>query len=132
MQRHTLLVNVRFGARREPAVVMCTKKSSDERASPTVNAFIMSEPLVNVLFQLFRDQVDDPAPEVTADYMDASMNFEEIDYENYRLRCQLIRLADSLLITSVDKHPEEGDNSKLRAFFNKMKRLFRIEPSRTE
>ena len=92
----------------------------------------MSEPLVNVLFELFREQVDDPAPVVTADYMDVCMNFEEIDYENYRLRCQLIRLTDSLLITSVDKHPEEADNSKLKAFFNKMKRLFRIKPSRTE
>ena len=52
---------------------------------------MMSEPLVNVLFELFRNQVDDPAPEVTADYMDACMNFEEIDYENCRLRCQYMR-----------------------------------------
>jgi hypothetical protein len=92
----------------------------------------MSKPLVNVLLEIIRDQVDDPAPEVTSDYMDVCITFEEIDYENYRLRCQHIQLADSLLITSVEKHPEERDNSKLRAFFNKMKRLFRIESSRTK
>ena len=88
----------------------------------------MSEPLIHLLLDLFRDQVDDPAPVATADYIDASMNFEEMDYEAYRLRLHHIRLPDSLLITQVERHPDESDNAKLRAFFQKMKRRVPLRP----
>ena len=82
----------------------------------------MSVPLVGLLLDLLRDHLDDPAPVATADYIDASMSFEQLEYEPYRLRLHLIQLRDSLLITRVEKHPGEPENRQLSAFFGKMKR----------
>jgi hypothetical protein len=82
----------------------------------------MSEPLVRLLLDLFRDHIDDPAPTATVDYIDASLNFEEIDYEPYRLRFHLIRLRNSALITSMERHPDEPENRRLGAFFGRIKR----------
>jgi hypothetical protein len=82
----------------------------------------MSVPLVGLLLDLLRDHLDDPAPVATADYIDASMSFEQLEYEPYRLRLQLIQLRNFLLITRVEKHPGEPENRQLSAFFGKMKR----------
>ena len=82
----------------------------------------MSIPVAGLLLDLLRDHFDDPAPVATADYIDASMSFEQLEYEPYRLRLHLIQLRDSLLITRVEKHPGEPENRQLSAFFGKMKR----------
>ena len=82
----------------------------------------MSAALVGLLLDLLRDHLDDPAPVATADYIDASMSLEQLDYEPYRLRLHLIQLRDSVLVTSVEKHPGEPENRQLNAFFGKFKR----------
>ncbi len=92
----------------------------------------MSETLVQHLLDLLRDQVDEPPPVATADYIDASMNFEELDYEPYRLRLHHIQLHDSLLVTRVENHPDEGDNKKLTAFFDRITRSEYHDPTESE
>ena len=90
--------------------------------SQTETDCIMSGTIVQHLLDLLRDHVDDPPPVATAEHIDASMNFEELDYEPYRLRLHHIQLPDSLLVTRVDRHPDERDNKKLAAFFERIAR----------
>ena len=90
---------------------------------------VMSAQLVGLLLDLFRDHNDDPAPVATADHIDASMNFEELDYEPYRLRLHHIQLHDSFLITRIEQHPDEPVNQRLKAFFGKLKRSLLFTPA---
>ena len=85
----------------------------------------MSRPLIELIVELFRDHVDDPAPVATADYIDASVNYEELDYEPYMFRLHFIPLPDSVLITSVEKHPDQKDTSETAALFTRLNREFK-------
>jgi hypothetical protein len=62
----------------------------------------MSGPLIDLIVELFREYVDDPAPVTTADYIDGSVNCEDLNYAAYRFRQHFMPLPDSVLITSVE------------------------------
>jgi hypothetical protein len=83
----------------------------------------MSRPLIELIVELFRDHVDDPAPVATADYIDASVNYEELDYEPYMFRLHFIPRPDSVLVTSVERHPTQKEAPVLAAMFSKFRRL---------
>jgi hypothetical protein len=82
----------------------------------------MSRPLIELIVELFRDHVDDPAPVATADYIDASVNYEELDYEPYMFRLHFIPRPDSVLVTSVERHPTQKEAPVLAAMFSKFHR----------
>ena len=97
--------------------------SSCSRYPPT--AFIMSGPLIDLIVELFREYVDDPAPVATAEYIDGSVNYEDLSYAAYRFRLHFIPLPDSVLITSVEKHPDQKDTSETAALFTRLNREFK-------
>ena len=52
----------------------------------------MSRPLIDLVVELFREYVDDPAPVATADYIDGSVNREDLNYAAYRFRLHFLIL----------------------------------------